>query len=162
MTLPVAEQPEITREIHAALAARLNGETWTLLDKVGRTPEEDDRLVQAAYASCYHWLHAGTPLHQQRGQWLIARVHAMLGQAESAVRHARRCRQLTEQHHDLMHDFDLAYAEEAMARALALAGDKDAGRRHKARACELRDAIADAEDKRIFDGDYAAGPWYGI
>ena len=56
-------------------------------------------------------------------------------------------------------DFDLAYAHEARARALACLGRLDEA------AVELKAAhavpIADPEDKSILDADLAAEPWYG-
>ena len=57
-------------------------------------------------------------------------------------------------------DFDLAYAHEARARALACLGRLDEA------AVELKAAhavtIADPEDKSILDADLAAEPWYGL
>ena len=57
-------------------------------------------------------------------------------------------------------DFDLAYAHEARARALACLGRRDEA------AVELKAAhavpIADAEDKAILDADLASEPWYGL
>ena len=79
----------------------------------------------AAHASHYHWLKAGTAVHQQRSEWLISHVYAELGLAEEALRHAQRCLALTEAHRAEMEDFDRAYAYEAMARANALAGNTD-------------------------------------
>ena len=57
-------------------------------------------------------------------------------------------------------DFDLAYAHEARARALACLGrlDEAAAQLAAARAVE----IADADDRAIVEGDLAAGPWYGL
>ena len=69
-------------EAHRHFAAGLNGEVWGLLGKEERSVEEDERMVHAAHASCYHWLEIGTGLHQQRGEWLIARVYSELGQAD--------------------------------------------------------------------------------
>jgi hypothetical protein len=57
-------------------------------------------------------------------------------------------------------DFDLAYAHEATARALACTGDAQAAADHLAAAREVE--IADAEDKAQVDSDLAAGPWFGL
>lgn len=40
----------------------------------------------AAHASIYHWLHAGTEVHHQRGEWLISKVQAVLGNGTEALR----------------------------------------------------------------------------
>jgi hypothetical protein len=75
---------------------------------------------------------------------------------------ARRCLWLTPAHPEEMKDFDLAYAFEGMARTLALLGDRAAAQQTDAQARQAGDRIADAEDRQIFDGDFAGGKWYGI
>ena len=76
---------------HEAFAKTINGEVWRLLEKPDRSAADDEQMIHAAHASCYHWLYAGTPLHHQRGEWLIARVYPVLGHREAAERYARRC-----------------------------------------------------------------------
>jgi hypothetical protein len=97
-------------EAHRHFAIRFNSMTWNLLDKAGRTPEEDEWMLYSAIASCRHWLEAGKDLHHERGEWLIARVYAVLGLDQAALRHANRCLTLTEQYTAEMVDFDRAYA----------------------------------------------------
>jgi len=149
-------------EAHLTFAKQLNGETWDLLEKAERTVEQDARLLHAAHASCYHWLQVGTGLHQQRGEWLIARVCVVLGYPEAALRHAGRCLELTEQHVDLMEDFDLAFAYEGMARASALAGNGERADEFLRLAEAAGEEIADEEDKDIFFKDFNGGEWYGV
>lgn len=153
------EAPAVTRETHEALARAANGEVWDLLEKAGRSAEESERMVHAAHACSYHWLHAGTAVHQQRGEWLLSRVYTVLGREQAALHHARRCLELTERHLGEMKDFDLAYAQEAMARVGALVGDREETARRRAAAEALGSRIADPEDRQIFLGDLAAGPW---
>jgi len=155
-------EPTADRQLHETLAKQINGEVWSLLDKPDRTVEEDERLVLAAHASAYHWLYAGTPVHRQRGEWMLAHVHTVLSRESPARHHARRCLTLTETFAAEMKDFDVAYAYEAMARAAALAEDVDTARRYLPLA-EVRGAhIADEEDRTIFMGDLRRGPWFGI
>ena len=59
-------------------------------------------------------------------------------------------------------DFDHAYAAEAMARALACAGDLDQAATWHARATAAGEAIADDQDREIFTGDLTTGPWFGL
>ena len=116
---------EIDKKLHGQLGASLNGEVWALLEKSkDRSEDENQRMVHAAHASHYDWLHAGTGVHQQRGGWLISHVYAELGLADPALRHAQRCAELIEIHRDALKDFDLAYSVEALARAHALAGNR--------------------------------------
>ena len=53
-------EPTADRRLHETLAKQINGEVWSLLDKPDRSVEEDERLVLAAHASAYHWLHAAS------------------------------------------------------------------------------------------------------
>jgi len=82
---------------------------------------------------------------------MVARVQAALGRAELALHHARRCMAATQEAG--LGDFDLAYAHEAMARALEVAGQPEAA------DTELEAAklvpIADPEDQAILDADLA-------
>ncbi|MCP4428142.1 MAG: hypothetical protein GY803_26950, partial [Chloroflexi bacterium] len=77
-------------EAHRHFAIKINGHTWGLLENANRTRQDDELMVYAAHASCYHWLQAGTGLHHQRSEWMIARVYTVLGNAPAALRHAAR------------------------------------------------------------------------
>jgi hypothetical protein len=149
-------------EAHRLFAAGLNGEVWNLLGKPDRSEAEDERMIHTAHASCHHWLEVGTELHHQRAEWLISRAYSEVGRAEPALRHARRCEELTARHADLMEDFDLAYARECMARAHALAGEREEARTLLALAVEAGQAIQDEESRKIFLGDLEGGNWHGL
>jgi hypothetical protein len=149
-------------EAQRHFAAKINGDVWGLLEKADRSKADDEVMVHAAHASCCHWLAVGTGVHHQRGEWMIARVYSELGLAEAALRHARRCQELTEEHADLMEDFDRAYALEGLARAHAVAGDHDQAREYLALAQKAGEAIADEESRKFFTGDLEGGSWYGL
>jgi hypothetical protein len=153
---------EITDEIHKELGKTLNGEVWNLLGKTDRTEDDTRRMIHAAHASLYHWLHVGTPANEVRGEWMIANVYSRLGHGEPALRHASRCAEVAEEHPEDMKDFDVAYASEGLARAYASLGKKDEATQQKTKARKLGDLIADPEDKKIYDGDWDSGPWYGV
>ena len=57
-------------------------------------------------------------------------------------------------------DFDLAYAHEARARALACLGRRDEAAAELAAAHAV--PVADPDDRAILVADLAAGPWYGL
>jgi hypothetical protein len=149
-------------EAERFFAIEHNGITWKLLSKEDRTPEENALMVHSAHSSCMHWLQAGTPVHHQRGEWLISHVYSVLGYADAALRHAKTCLILTKEHSDMMQDFDQAYAYEAVARAAALAGKMEKAKKYHAQAKEAGEAIANEEDKKIFVGDFEGGDWYGL
>ena len=149
-------------EAHQHFAKTLNGKTWELLQKQERSKQENELMIYSAQASCYHWLNAGTGLHHQRAEWLISHVYIELGIAESALRHASRCLELTGEFAGLMKDFDIAYAYEGIARANALAGNRDEALKYIQLAEEGGQAISNDEDKSIFLGDFNSGNWHGL
>ena len=125
---------------------------WTLLRLDERTREQEDEMIHAAHASRHFWGRVGAPENHARGEWQCSRVYAVLGRGEPAIHHARRCLELCEQHG--IGDWDLAFAYEALARAHAVAGDASAAR-YKELARTAGEAIADREDREVFDADYA-------
>jgi hypothetical protein len=158
--------PEDDREAHRRIGIDLNNATWDALDagEVGPdSPVADrERLLYGAYASAYHWLLAGTPIHHARAEHLIARTALRVGRPELALAHARRSLELVEQHPDLAEPFDAAFALEALARALAATGDLDGGRATLTRAEAASGAIADAEDGTVVEVELGRGEWFGL
>jgi hypothetical protein len=137
-------------EFHRKMAAKLFNETWSLLDKSGRTPEEDARMIHAAHASRLHWEFVGSAENLAVGEWQVSRVHAVLRQADSALFHAQRTLDIAERN-DLS-PFHLACAHEAMARALAITQHQSAPE-HIATARKIASEIIDPEEKKILDDD---------
>jgi len=159
----MAEEKKYTEsEAQRFFAIHYNGKTWDLLEKPNRTKEEDELMVYTAHASCCHWLTAGTGLHHQRGEWMIARVYSVLGLADMALRHANRCLELTHQHADLMVDFDRAFAYECVARAHAVAGNRDEAAKHIELAQKAGEAIKEEEDRKVFLAEFNGGNWNNL
>jgi len=128
---------------------------WTLLDKPGRSAADDDEMVHAAHASAYHWSLVGTVANRVRSEWQCSRVYAVLGRAESALHHARRCLELAESAPSELEEFDLPFAFEAMARAHAVAGDEAHAREWLARAQAAGEEIGDEDDRALLAADLA-------
>lgn len=148
-------------EAQRSFALLTNQRCWELLAKQGRSAHEDDELLYAAFASCYHWLQIGGPVEQQRGEYLVAKVYISLNNATEAMAHAHKCWQLTEQHRADMQDFDLAFAYELLARAHAMQGAVEQAAAYYEKARAAGHAIQDDEDRAIFVADLTAGPWFG-
>ena len=136
------------QEPHRSFATSLFNLTWDLLDKEGRTQEEDDTMIHAAHASRYHWDQIGTPLEFERGEWQISRVYSVLGHAEAALYHGQRCLEIC-QENDIA-DFDLAFAYEALARAHAVAGQGAKSREYIERADEAAQQIEEESTRDYF------------
>ena len=145
---------------HRAFARSLNNLVWRLLARPDRSAADDARMVDAAHASQYHWRELGGP-PATRGDWLVSHVYAVLGRPEPALHHARRCLEEAGAEPGVA-DFDHAYAAEAMARALACAGDLGQAAGWHSRATAAGATIADDEDRKLFTEDLATGPWFGL
>lgn len=154
----MSEAQYTVEQAHLHFAKILNGRVWQLLESMQRTAEEDALMVHAAHACLYHWLQVGTVANHQRGLWLLSRVYGALGEKAIALQYARRCLALTEAYPGEMADFDVAYAYEGIARALALNDDKAQALAYRQKAEEAGKTIADAEDRQIFEGDLGAKP----
>jgi hypothetical protein len=115
-------------------------------------------MIHAAHASAFHWEMVGGAEESARADWLLSHVYSVLGRAEPALDYARHCLATCER--EGLAGFDLAYAYEAMARADAVAHDVAGAVEWRVKAEEQATAIADPEDRELFLGDLAAGPWY--
>jgi hypothetical protein len=148
----VAVDPKEARR----LAVELFNHTWMLLEKPDRSERETDLMVHAAHASRFLWEDIGDPVNHARGEWQISRVYATVGRAEPALHHAVRCLELCEEHG--IGDFDLAYAYEALARAHAVAGERETARRYEERAREAATRIAEDDDRELLLRDLVTIP----
>lgn len=147
---------------HKYYGIEFNQLVWSLLSKGDRSAEEDELMIHAAHTSHFHWLKCGTKVNEQRGEWLISRVYSVLNVPERAMFHAQRCKEITDEHLREMKDFDIAYANEVMARAFACNGNAAEAKRYFNAAKENGEKIADNEGKEMFMGDLNSEPWFGI
>ena len=143
----MALDPETQRQ----LAVDLFNLTWTFLDKPERTIEENDAMIHMAHASRHHWAQVGAPVNLARGDWQISRVYAVLGRSEPAIYHGQRCLEICQQNQ--IADFELAYADEALARACSVAQQWDTAGKYLELATSAGHAIAELEDKDWFFKD---------
>ncbi|MBC8527233.1 MAG: hypothetical protein H8D22_10370 [Candidatus Cloacimonetes bacterium] len=158
------EKKEISMEekMHHYMGIEMNIQTWNLLGKEKRTDEENAKMIYCALASRYHWLLSPyfQSVNEQRAEWLLSRVFAVLNKPEKALHHAKNCMNITKEN-DLV-DFDLAYAYEAMARAFAVNGNKIECEKYLKLVKETGKKIKGEEDKKIFFSDFDAAPWYDL
>ncbi len=157
-----AGQPaaDIDGELHREQAITANNSTWDLLSQDVRSADEDEDMVRRAYAAAYHWTRATrrSPVNEARASWLLSRVHSVLGRGEVALHHGKRCAASCAAAG--LVDFDLAYAHESTARALACLGRLDEAAAEVAAAKAV--PIADLEDLAIVENEIATEPWFGL
>ena len=112
-----------------------------------------DQLMRvAAHLSLRAWAHAGTWLQQQRAEYRLALCHALLGQGEAALAHARRCLAACragdgQQPADAVEHF---FAFEALARAHHVAGDAAGAALAAGRMAALLPVIDEADGLRAW------------
>jgi hypothetical protein len=152
------QPPALDPETHRALGAGLYNRTWELLAIEDRTSEQDDELVDTAHASAWHWRQVGNAANEARSHWLSARVYALLGRGEPAVHHAERAVAIVTAGGEGFEDWDAAAAAEAMARALAVAGDSAGSALWKGRAREALAAVAEDDDREVIETDLDSIP----
>jgi hypothetical protein len=138
------------------LASELFNHVWGLLDEPDRSVEQDDAMLHAAHASRWHWGRVGGPEPMAVGEWQCSRVYAVLGRPEAALHHARRCLELSTL--DGVDRFVEASAHEAMARALAIAGDMDGARAERNAAYAIAVDLDDDDDRGVIESDLGTLP----
>jgi hypothetical protein len=149
-------------QAHYQFAVDFNNQTWELLEKKDRTRTEDVRMLDYAHASLAHWRAVGGSVRHQRGEWLVSRVHAVLGEGDAALKHAHLCFQSLEDNKSEMDDFDVAFAYEAIARAYAVNGEKKESLKFIEKAKSAGDEIKNQEDRDIFIAEFNGGEWNGV
>jgi hypothetical protein len=147
-------------ELQKKFAVEFFNLTWEYLDKKDRTPDDDEKMLQLAYASTLHWRDIGNALNQARGEWMISHVNVILGRKEAGLHHALRSLEICTV--NSYGDFDLAFGYEAAARAYALNGNKSECEKYFKLADDAGKAIAEEEDRKIFFDQLQAGPWFGV
>jgi DNA-binding transcriptional MerR regulator len=153
---PLIDEKETPVTDHRTLGVDLFNKTWTLMGKPTRTPEDDDEMIHCAHASAYHWQQVGTRANRARSEWQCSRVHAILGQSELALHHARRCHEIAAANEDgSMEDWDLAGAYEALARAHLTAGHREEAAHWARLGRETTAALADEDERKVFEADFA-------
>jgi hypothetical protein len=141
----MTEEKPTEKDNHKKFAVDCFNLVWSLMEKKSRTKEEDDRMVHAAHASRFHWGEIGTPTEFERGEWQISRVYSVLKRSQPALYHAKICLEICQENQ--IGDWDIAFAYEAMARAHAVAGQKEESRKYIELAQRAAEQIKEKGDK---------------
>jgi len=151
-----AEKHKISRALHRQMGVDYFNATWGLLDKEGRSAEDDVAMIHTAHASAYHWLQVGEPLNFARSHWQISRVYAVLGRAEPALYHGRHSLAICQA--EGIGDFDLAFAYEALARGYAVAERREQMEENLQLARDAGEMINQDDDREHFFTELATIP----
>jgi len=153
----MAERPSADEiaKWHRWFAIECNNRAWQLAEQAERSAPETDAMLEAAHAAALHWRAIGTELNVIRARLLLAHVLALVDDP-LAMPHARASFEyLTSRSSP---DWELAFAHAALANAARASGDRTLYADHYREAARLGDAIASAEDKRIFMASFVRIP----
>lgn len=142
---------------HRRLGAQANNRAWTLSEQGSRSAADDEEMLHAAHASFHHWSKVGIALNVARGRMLLGHVCALLGDGKAAINHATAAFQFVMAHES--EPWEVAFAHAVLANAACAAGDQALHRSHYAQAAQLGAALADAEDRKIFEATFKVVPY---
>lgn len=79
-------------QAHEHFAVQCFNRCWDLIEKEERSSDDDEQMVLLSQASLWHWTQREDVGSDKLaiGHWQLARVHALVGQAEAATQHAQR------------------------------------------------------------------------
>jgi hypothetical protein len=155
--MPVAKPDFDLQAAHRYFAPTAFNLAWTFLDKPERTPEDADRLLEASYASLWHWRQRSDcdPAKLAIGYWQLSRIYAVLGRATDAERYGQLSLASA---NDDGKPFLRGYACEALARASAAVGDSRACRERLEQAQQWASRVEEADDRKSLEDDLASIP----
>ncbi len=147
----------VDQKMHNYMAIEMNIQTWNLLTKEDRNPQESTKMIYCALASKYHWLKSPyfKPVNEQRAEWLLSRVFCEINNGEKALYYAEKCLELTKINN--FNDFDLAYAYETMARANGVIQNEEGLEKYFKLAQKAGQQISNEDDKKLFFNDLNSG-----
>ena len=141
--------------VHQFFSAQCFNAAWDLMEKSQRTTEEDEQMLRLSLASHWHWTQRNdyTAKTQSIAHWQTARIYALLGQADNARRYAQLCLQASQ--NQGVAPLYLAYAYEALARAEAIARNKQEMNLYLDEAHQVANKIAESNSKQQLLDDLA-------
>lgn len=136
---------------HRFFSADCFNKTWDLIEKTNRTREDDQRMLQCAFASLWHWTQREdcTDTQFSIGYWQISRVYALLGESVNAAEYA----DLSLSHAAHLAPFYRGYAHEALARAAMVEGRPERAAHHLKEAFALASQVPDVEERSMLEKD---------
>lgn len=153
----MAEAAFDVNRAHRWFAVECNNIAWDLVEQSYRSKADSERMIHAAHASCFHWMHAGSALHQQRAQCLLTTVYVRLGSVEAALRHAKKCLELSRETGSEQSAFDRATTYGAAAKAHALAQQPQRADELWHSALDAVQSVDDATEHKFFQNLYSRG-----
>lgn len=148
----MAAQPEFdVEDAHKFFSAHCFNMAWELIEKSGRTVDEDEQMIRLAQASLWHWTERPdcSDKNLSIGCWQVSRIYALLGEAENARKYGHMCLEKTPRDEP----FYLGYAHEALARAESVAGCLEKAQEQLAESWGHAEKVTNDEEKKLLVDD---------
>lgn len=153
----MAKKPDFDLQAaHKYFSAECFNRAWDLIDKPRRSPAEEEKMLLLSLASLWHWTQREdcTPTNLSIGYWQVARVYALLRQADQAHRYGELCLEAAQK--DGVLPFYRGYAYEALARAEQVADNLDAMEKYLIQAHQIASELAEPDEKKQLLKDLAS------
>ena len=138
------------------LAAQANNRAWRLSESTGRSPQDDEDMLQAAHAAMYLWKLVGNAGNRAHAALLLAHVYAVLKLPNPANHYLRQCEPFFFQQDREPWEKACAWAVKA---GVAAATGQSAEHASSYREAErLIAALPDREDRAILDATLRVVP----
>jgi hypothetical protein len=141
--------PEDVAVWQRRLASQANNRAWTLAEMLRRSPEEDEEMLQAAYAAMYFWKIVGKPGNHAHAAQLLAHVHALLKLPVPAAHYLSKSLPYFMQNDCA--PSELAFAHTVAANVASAEGNAEAYARHYSQAQALIAQMANPEEREILN-----------
>jgi hypothetical protein len=140
---------------HRFFSADCFNRAWELIDKPDRSEADDRAMLLLSLASLWHWTQREdvTATNLSVGYWQVARVNVLLKDAVSARKYGALS--LAQSQKEGVEPFYLGYSFEALARAEALAGEREKADAYLQFARQACDQVTDPEEKKFLQDDLA-------
>lgn len=152
--------PDPSREETATwqrrLAGQANNRAWRLSESAGRSPKEDEEMLQAAHASMYFWTLAGSAGNRAHAALLVAHVYALLRLPNQATHYLAQSEPFFLG--QSCEPWEKACAFAVKAGVFAAAGRSEGHGSSYREAERLIAALPDAEDREILNATLRVVP----
>jgi hypothetical protein len=150
------KQPDFDLQAtHKYYSAHCFNRAWDYIDLPKRTPDEENTMLQLSLASLWHWTQRedSTFTNLSIGYWQVARVFALLRQADNARTYGKLCLEAAQE--EGVQPYYSGAAYEALARAEFVAGDQTAMQEYLDQAHQIVETLTDHEEKEMLLKDLA-------
>ena len=141
---------------HRTFAVAAFNRSWDLIDKADRSPAEDAELLTAVFASRFHWEPIGDDENKAVGDWQIAHAASHLDLPQIALTFATSALERAQAAGRT--DWLLASCYEGVARAHAIAGDRDERDRYVELARAVLAGVDDPDDRDLIESQLSTIP----